>query len=31
MKTMFTSRVLFGVAILVALAISSGACWKWGG
>jgi len=29
MKTILTSRVLFAVALLVALAISSGAFWKW--
>ena len=29
MKSILTSKVLFAVALLVALAISSGAFWKW--
>ena len=29
MKRILTSRVLFAVALLVALAVSSGAWWKW--
>ena len=29
MKAILTNRVLFAVAVLVALAIASGASWKW--
>jgi len=29
MKSILTNRVLFAVALVVVLAISSGAWWKW--
>jgi hypothetical protein len=29
MKSLLYSRVLLAVALLIALAVSSGAAWKW--